>query len=251
MKRLIIIIALFVLMAGKLPANPDELLQQANEAYTRSEFGFAIELYEQILDMGYTSAELYYNLGNAYFRNNLMGAAILNYERALRMDPNNDDIRHNLAVARSRIVDRVESPPELFYERWWKLLWNMQSADGWAITSIVVIVLFLATTSLYLFSRRLIQKKAAFYSMLLLFLVAVFSLIFARKQYNRLTSGGEAIIMQTRVTAKSSPSNQSGDLFLIHEGTKVNIRNILGEWREISLPDGSVGWIKEETMEII
>jgi tetratricopeptide (TPR) repeat protein len=250
MKRIIIAVLLFSPLFS-FGSDPVQLFNEANESYQRSEYKYAVELYEQVLSQGVVSPELYYNLGNAYFKSNMMGPAIINYERALRLRPMDEDIQHNLSVARTRIVDRIEQRPMLFYERWWLAAWTMQSLDGWAISSIVFIVLLLACTSLYLFSRVLGVKKASFFAMLLMLMLVLLSLIFTRKQYNSLNSEREAIIMQTRVTAKSSPSMQSPDLFLLHEGTKITIRNTLGEWLEISLPNGNVGWIKQETMEII
>ncbi|TVQ14223.1 MAG: tetratricopeptide repeat protein [Bacteroidetes bacterium] len=250
MKRYLILF-LLVLVQHSYAATPNELLNEANEAYKRSEYSYAVELYEQILEEGLVSADLYYNLGNAYYKNNMIGPAILNYERALRLRPSDEDTAHNLALARSRIVDRLDQRPELFYDRWWRAAVSLQGSDGWAITSIILIIAFLGVTSVYLFSRTVILKKVSFYVMLLVFASGALSLIFAQKQYNRLTSEKEAIIMQTRVTAKSSPSAQSPDLFLMHEGTRVNIRNTLGDWKEISLPNGNIGWIRKESIEII
>lgn len=250
MNRYITLI-LLLLFQHSFAAAPEELLEEANEAYTRSEYKYAAELYEQILTEGMVSADLYYNLGNAYFKSNQLGPAIVNFERALRLRPADEDASHNLAVARSRIVDSTEQRPQLFYERWWKAAYSLQGSDGWAVTSIILIIAFLAATSAYLFSKTVVWKKVSFYFMLLFFITGTLSLVFAQKQYNRFTSEKEAIIMQARVTAKSSPSAQSSDLFLMHEGTKVTIRNGLGEWKEISLPNGSVGWIKNESMEII
>ncbi len=250
MKRLLI----FLVLSGVLQASgssPQQLLKEANDAYARSEYKYAITLYEQVLEKDLVAAQLYYNLGNAYFKNNQMGPAILNYERALMLTPFDENVRHNLQVAQSRIIDKPSQRPLLFYEKWLKAAYMMQSVNGWAITAIVVTSLFLLATALYLFSKTVGIKKLSFYSALLLLLLSVLSMVFARKQYNRLTSNSEAIVMQTRVTAKSSPSVQSPDLFLMHEGTKVTVRNDLTDWYEISLPDGSVGWVKNETIEII
>lgn len=250
MKRYIIIVFL-LLVQYSFATPPQELLDEANEAYKRSEYAHSIELYEKVLDQGLEAADLYYNLGNAYFKSDMPGPAILNYERALRLKPWSDDIAHNLAVARSKTIDKLERHPLLFYERWWKAAYSLLGADGWSIMSIILIVLFLGATSLYLFSNTLILKKTSFYFMLLLFALGVLSMVFAKKQFNRIHANQEAIIMQTRVTAKSSPSDQSPDLFLMHEGTKVTIRSSLGQWQEVSLPNGNVGWIKEETIEVI
>ncbi len=252
MKRTILIF-LFFSFAGILvyPQTPDQLIAEANEAYARSEYSYAAELYEQVLEQGFVASELHYNLGNAYFKNNRLGPAILHYERALRLDPVNDNILHNLQITRNRIVDRIDERPKLFYERWWQNIIKIQSATGWGITSIILLFIFLSLTALYLFSRTRGVKKASFYTAVFLLFLTVFSFIFAQKQYNRLTADNEAVIMNPRVSAKSSPSPQSPDLFLVHEGTKVYIRNGIGEWLEIGLPDGNVGWVKKETLEVI
>jgi tetratricopeptide (TPR) repeat protein len=251
MKRLMCVLIFLGLVTSYSAANPSSLLEEANEAYKRSEYGYAAELYEQILLDGFSSAALLYNLGNAHYKNNRIGLAILNYERALKLKPLDEDIMHNLEVARNRTIDRLEQRPLLFYERWYMSAWSLQSVDGWGITIIVFVVLFLLATALYLFSRTLLYKKSFFYLMLFFFVLAMLSALFARKQYKRLYSQKEAIVLQPRVTAKSSPSSQSPDLFLMHEGTKIFIRNNLGNWYEISLPNGNVGWIREEAMEII
>jgi tetratricopeptide (TPR) repeat protein len=251
MKRLLIHFILFISVFHSVVASPQQLLQEANEAYKRSEFNYAVELYEQILQHDLESWELHYNLGNAYYKINRIGPAILHYERALRLKPLEDDIRYNLDIARSRTVDRMEQRPMLFYERWFLAAWTMQSLDGWAITIIILLVLLLTAISVYLFSKRVAIKKFSFYTMLFLFMMVIASAVFATKQYHKLNTEREAVVMQTRVTAKSSPSPQSPDLFLLHEGTKVFIRNTLGQWLEVVLANGNVGWIREEAVEII
>jgi len=249
--RRLVIFTFLLLSFSVFSENPDDLIREANEAYSRSEYSHAIELYEQVLALDLAAPELYYNLGNAYFKHNRMGRAILNFERASRLDPSNENIIHNLNVTRSKLVDRVEQRPLLFYERWWRNSYMMQSASGWGITAVIILLFFLSATSVYLFSRTRGVKKTAFYTGILLLLLTGLSFIFAQKQYNRLTSQNEAIIMSPRVSAKSSPSLQSPDLFLVHEGTKVTIRNTLGEWIEIGLTDGNVGWVKKESLEVI
>lgn len=250
MRKLVIFIFIFGSFSI-FSQNPEDLIREANEAYSRSEYSHAIELYEQVISLDLAAPELYYNLGNAYFKNNRPGRAVLNYERASRLDPSNENIIHNLNVARSRLVDRVEQRPLLFYERWWRNIYMQQSASGWGITAVIILFFFLSSTSIYLFSRTRGIKKTAFYTGIFLLLITGLSFIFAHKQYNRLTAENEAIIMNPRVSAKSSPSQQSPDLFLVHEGTKVIIRNSLGEWIEIGLTDGNVGWVKKETLEVI
>jgi tetratricopeptide (TPR) repeat protein len=252
MKRIALVFFIFAILGTDVfSQNPDQLIKEANESYARSEYSYAIELYEQVLEQGFEASELHYNLGNAYFKNNRLGNAVLHYERALRLDPANENILHNLQITKNRLVDRTDERPKLFYERWWQNIYMMQSATGWGITSIILLFLLLSLTALYLFSRTRGVKKTSFYAAIFLMLLTVFSFIFAQKQYNRLTADNEAVIMNPRVSAKSSPSPQSPDLFLVHEGTKVYVRSIIGEWYEIGLPDGNVGWVKKETLEVI
>ncbi|MFW5793435.1 MAG: SH3 domain-containing protein [Bacteroidota bacterium] len=229
----------------------DSLIAVANEAYINEEYAYSAELYEQILDMDLESAKLYYNLGNAYFKDNKIGMSILNYERAKRIDPSNENIIHNLRVANSRTVDKVEPVPELFYEKWWNSLKSMQNSDNWAISGIIFLFGFFFFTSLYLLSKKLLLKKIAFYISLLLLFLNILCFVFAYKTYKIQTSDNFAIVMSIRTIVKSSPSDTSPDVFVIHEGTKFKITNKIGEWIEIKLANGNVGWIKSDATEII
>ena len=245
-------VCIVVLFPAGIKGNtPHDLWTEANQAYQRSEYIHAIELYENLLKLDIVSSELYYNLGNAYFRNNNIGKAVLNYERAIRIDPANDNIQHNLEIAKSRTIDNVVPRAKLFYERWWRSIYNMQSANGWGITGIIFLSLFLIFLATYFFAHTMWMKKSAFYTAGVLLLFTVFSVIFAQTQYNRINNQKEAIIMVPRVTVKSSPSGQSPDIFLIHEGTKVFLRTSLDGWYEINLADGNIGWIKMDSFEVI
>jgi tetratricopeptide (TPR) repeat protein len=250
MKRFIAIV-LFPLIMPAWSQTPGEIWNEANEAYTRSEYNYSIELYESLIEQEFQVSELYYNLGNAYFRTNQLGLAILNYERALRLNPSDDNIQHNLRHANSRTLDNIEVRAQLFYEQWWRDAYMMQSADRWAVLSIILLSLSLIAMAVYLFSRTIGVKKTAFFISVFLLFITVFSFIFAQKQYNRLTENREAIILSPRVSAKSSPSAQSPDLFLVHEGTKVFIRSTIAGWHEVNLANGNVGWIRRETAAII
>lgn len=243
---------LFFMIAAPCSGNsPQKLLEKANEAYAKNEYAYAAELYEQVLEQGYEAAELYYNLGNAYFRKDKIAKAILNYERAKRLKPNDDNILFNLKVAQTRIVDRIEPVPKLFYERWWQSLITMQSEKGWAVTAIVLGAMFFSCLIWFFITNKKFTRKIAFALALLLVTTTALSLIFAQKQYNKLTRHKEAIVFVPRATAKSAPDTSSSDLFVIHQGTKVEIRQNLGEWFEIRLPNGNVGWVKKKSVEKI
>ena len=253
-KQFLYIQILTLLFFMVIPGNANssqELIDKANQAYTQGEYADAVELYEQVLEEGYEAAELYYNLGNAYFKDDYIAKAILNYERAKKLKPNDDNVIHNLQVARSRIVDRIEPVPKLFYERWWQNITTMQSEKGWAVTAIVSVFGFFITLVLFFYASRKNLRKVFFIISIVFLVGTFFSLIFAQKQYNSLVQQDEAIVFAPRLTAKSAPDISSTNLFVIHRGTKVEILQTLGEWYEIRLPNGNVGWIKEDEVKII
>lgn len=240
---------LIFLIALLLPLSAQEL-PDAENAYNEGNYTKAVELYEQELEEG-VSATLYYNLGNAYFKLNEMPSAILNYERALLLAPGDEDIRFNLTMARSRITDKIDPVESFFLVQWFTDLQNLQSSDGWAKTSIVFFILLVACLFLFFFGRFAILKKVGFFSGLIFILIIIMSNIFAFNQKSRLTNQEYAILFEPSVTVKSSPRPDGTDLFVLHEGVKLRIKNTLNNWCEIELEDGNVGWIPVSMIEKI
>ncbi|MBW6497709.1 MAG: tetratricopeptide repeat protein [Bacteroidales bacterium] len=234
-----------------LKASPEELIRQANEAYVNGQYSYAIELYESVIEQELESHELYYNLGNAYFKENLFGAAILNYERALKLKPSDENSLFNLEVARTRTIDRINPVPLIFYERWWKNFYSKLSVDGWSWMIIFLLLGFLAAMGAFFFSRTRGMKKTAFGVSLIFAVAMVVSLAAVRAQYSNTYKRKDAIVMVPRATAKSSPGEASPDLFVIHEGSKARITSELGEWYEVRLANGNVGWVKKYALEVI
>lgn len=222
----------------------------ADSAYVKGEFQKAIDYYEALLVEG-VSDEIYYNLGNSYFKMDNLGKAILNYERALLLNPGNNDIQANLAISKSKTVDKVESLPELFFISWTKALMNQSSADGWAKWAISFFILFLVCSFLYVFSKQILIKKISFSLGILFFLFTLGTHAFARQQKKVLLSRDTAIVMTPSVTIRSTPSESGTALFILHEGRKVGIKDSVGEWKEITLEDGKVGWINSSDIEVI
>jgi len=251
MKKLATILLLIGMALQAYCQSNDELAAKANKAYQAGQYAVAIELYEKIIGSGYESAPLYYNLGNAYFRSKEIPSAILFYEKALKQDPNQSDIRHNLSVANSRITDKVEIIPELFYKRWWKALLNLVSLDSLAVVLILLLCGALISAGFYLASRQLYIRKTAFWSTLAL--AAFFLLAFAavRQKEHLLQNFHEAIVFSPTVTVKSSPDTASADIFVIHEGLKVFLLDQIGEWQEIRIANGSIGWLKASDIRMI
>ena len=232
-------------------SNTDSLFNQANLHYKNNEFEAAIEKYEQILSDGYESSELYFNLGNAYYKIQNIGRSILNYERAKLFDPTNEDIQFNLELANSLIVDKIEEIPPFPIKIWFKRFVQLYSSNAWAIISMLSFIICLAVLLLYFFSKSISIKKISFWTSVLLLFLSISAFSFSNKNKKILTNRNSAIILSPSVTAKSTPDINGSELFVIHEGLKVEIVDILGEWSEIKLSDGNKGWVRISEIERI
>lgn len=229
----------------------DAVWSSANAAYNESNFAEAAQLYESILKEGKESAKLYYNLGNAYFKQEELGKAILNYNRALRLAPYDEDILHNLEYATAATKDQIEEIPEFFLSRWVGAARNTLSSNGWTAASLVILTLTLIAALTYLLAQALSRRKAGFYVMCVGATLFIVSTIFAYQSRQRLIGGGEAVIMSSAVSIKSSPDRAATDLFVLHEGTKLSVGESLDGWAEIRIADGRKGWIEISRIEII
>lgn len=224
---------------------------KGDSAYIKENYAAAIQIYEALLING-EAADVYYNLGNSYYKVGEIARAVLNYERALLLQPGNTDIRANLEVARSKTIDKVEPIPEIFFISWIKSLINSMSVDAWAKWGIVSFVLFIVALYLFVFSKRILWKKIGFISGIIFLIIVICSNLFASEQKERLLNRDDAIIMSPSVTVRSTPSESGTSLFILHEGHKVNIKdNSMREWKEIHLEDGKVGWVPSAAIEII
>ena len=229
----------------------DSLLLKGNQNYTEQKYNEAIAAYEQLLTTGVESAELYFNLGNAYYKAGKITPAILNYERAKLLAPDDADVQFNLDLANQHVVDAIEALPQVFFIRWWNKLIKSKPTDSWATYSIISFIVFLLLLGLYVFSSNGSLRRLGFWLGILFLVGSIFTFTFANKQKNRLGNHNFAIITQPSVTVKSSPSESGTNIFLIHEGLKVQLVDQVGNWYEIRLADGNQGWLPSETMEKI
>ncbi|MBE6265967.1 MAG: tetratricopeptide repeat protein [Prevotella ruminicola] len=223
----------------------------ADSAYVNGNYQEAIKVYESLLKHG-ESAELYYNLGNAYYRTENITRAVLNYERALLLSPGDGDIRFNLQIARSKTIDKIVPESEMFFVTWYRSLVNIMSVDGWGRMALVSLALVIVLFLVYLFSARVWVQKVGFFGGGILLVVFVFSNFFAWQQRQQLLNREGAIVVAPSVTVKSTPAQNGTDLFILHEGTKVVITDgSMKSWREIRLADGKKGWIESKKIELI
>lgn len=226
-------------------------IKEAEVAYTKEDYKTAIELYEGLLMNNGESAAIYYNLGNAYYKDGQIAPAILNYERALLLEPGDKDIRFNLQLAKSRAVDKIEPVGQFFLAKWFEGVRDVASVDTWGATGIICFILFMLCLVVFFFSKVVRFKKIGFYCALLFLLIVVFSNIFGYSQKSAMKNQVEAIVFASSVTVKSSPDESGTDLVVLHEGTKVAVKSTLGEWSEVELEDGNVGWMPSKEIQTI
>lgn len=246
-----LITTILVLLIAVSAYSQDSLLVKANQQYTDGNYEQAIESYQQILNSNMESAEVYYNLGNAFYKTRQYTRSIISYERAKLLAPNDEDIQFNLEIANQHVVDAIEPLPRVFFIRWWNNLSNKFSADGWAKISVISFILTLILAGFFFFSTSAGLKRTSFWVGIFVIAISVFSYNFAARQEKRMTRHRFAIITQPSATVKSSPSEGGTDLFLIHEGLKVEIKDSLGTWKQIRLADGNQGWLPDSSMEKI
>ena len=250
MKSLLLLIAMLLSPQFFTSANA-VTKAEADSAYARGEYQQAINDYEELLKGG-ASADLYYNLGNAYYRTENITRAVLNYERALLFSPGDRDIRFNLRLAQSKTIDKIVPESEMFFVTWYHSLVNMMSVDGWARMAILSLALVIVLSLLYLFSERIWLRKVGFFGGFLMLAVFVLSNVLAWQQKQNLLFRKGAIVTAPSVAVKSTPAKNGTDLFILHEGTKVVITDgSMKGWKEIRLADGKEGWIESQKIETI
>lgn len=225
--------------------------EQADSAYAHEHYQQAAQQYESLLKQG-VSADLYYNLGNCYYRMDNMTQAVLAYERALLLSPGDRDIRFNLQMARSKTIDKITPESEMFFITWYRQLVSLQSVDAWARLALIALAIAIVLALAYLFAERIWLRKVGFFGALFLLLVFVLSNVFAWQQKRGLDHRTGAIVISSAVTIKSTPSKNGTDLFILHEGSRVTITDdTMKGWREIRVADGKQGWLEAKDIEII
>jgi len=248
-KKLLIIFTIFSVI-NALGANVDQLADSASYYYNEADYENALIFYDSIIASDYSSSELYLNTGNCYYKTGSLANAIYYYEKSLSIDPSNENTIHNLQIANTKIKSKTEELPVAFYKRWFSGLISIMSADAWAIFSVVLFVISLIMGGFYLFSRNLILRKTGFIVGISFLILTVFSVVISINIANKFTNSNYAIVFNEGLV-KSSPNEESNNLFELTEGIKVEITDSLNSWYNIKLSDGKQGWIAAENVKRI
>ncbi len=242
---------ILVLMTTGSFAQVESAKAEADKAFIEERYADAIQLYEEIIAQEYASAELHYNLGNAYFKSGQLAPSILNYERALKLAPNDEDIQFNLKLVNLSVKDRTEEMPQLFFVKWWDAILKTFSTDGWAWSAVIALILSLGGFLLFRFSSEEATKRLTFYTGFITLLWFTFSIYAAQHNYDHVVNDKRAVVYAATINAKSAPNEKGKDLFVIHEGLVVTMSESMNGWTRIKLSNGNVGWIPERALQPI
>ena len=241
---------LFLLFANTLFAQSvDDLFDSANDFYKNEKFEKAIELYHQIASKGTISVELYYNLGNSYYKINKVGPAIYYFEKALKLDPTNEDAQNNLIFAKRLALDNIEELPKNIFQKINVNYLQQLSYNQWAIVSVVFSFLACILFLLLYFANSSAKKRFYFGSSIVGFLLLVISFSITYNQFLFFKNNKEAIVFTETSAVKNAPTFNSEDVFILHEGTKVIVLDALDNWKKIKLADGKQGWINAKEIK--
>lgn len=248
-QKLVLSICFFAIQMGM--AQNETLFDKATEHYNKGEYTKAIENYEEILENGQHSAELYFNLGNCHYKLNAIGPSIFYYEKALLLKPNDAEILNNLGYAQNMRLDAVEEMPKTDIAQLYNNLVNVFSFDQWSYLAISLIILFVLAYLAYFFLRFASQKRIAFIVSIFALALGVLSVLMAYLQYQDFKNDNPAIIFSKEVKITSEPNTNSEAVFTLHEGTKVNVLDQLNDWRKIRIADGQTGWLPKDNLKLL
>lgn len=252
MKRYIIILSCLMSFAlNTFAADYDTLKVQADSAYSREQYDKAITLYEKLTKKT-SNYKVFYNLGCSYYRTDNIAKSILWLERASRLNPSDEDIQFNLSLVRNKTIDRITPKHEMIIVSIFKKLVNLMSLKSWSIVCISLFILSFVFVSLFFFSNILSLRKIGLFVSALCIVLCILGNICAYQQRSLATNHVNGIIMSPAVTVKSTPTENGSDLFVIHEGTRVEIKDSsMKDWTEIQIADGKIGWLQKKNLELI
>ncbi len=249
MKKIVYI--LILLLTFTVTAQNKALFDGATKAYNAGEYQKAVDNYLEILDNGQHSAELYYNLGNAYYKLNQIAPSIYYYEKALLLQPNDPEIKNNLGYAQNMTLDAIDQMPKTGLSKIYDNLIGVLSFDQWSYLAVAFMLLFVLLYIAFYYFRYSSRKRLAFVISMICLFLAITAVAFAYLEYNNFKADRPAIVFAREASVKSEPNKTSQEAFALHEGTKVNVLDQLNDWKKIRIPDGTTGWIPSEDIKVL
>lgn len=249
--RQAIVLILFFISTVVLAQNANELFVTANTLYKDGKYQEAIKLYEKIEAYKKVSSELYYNLGNAYYKLNKVAPSIYNYEKAILLNPLNEDAKNNLVIAKKLTLDRIEELPKSVFQRINENFLQKITYNTWAI---IVLLLSFSAAILYLFfyfSDTPNKKRFFFTTSILSFILLIAAFAITYSQYNQSKNTINAIVFSEEVDVKNAPTKDADEIFMLHEGTKVKVLDTVDKWNKIKLVDGKIGWVISKEIKLL
>lgn len=250
-KILITLLFLESLTFNLQAADAQQVFEEANSAYTAGNYAIAIEKYEAILNQKVFSKELYYNLGNSYYKLNKIGKAVLYYEKALRIAPSDSDIKHNLYLTKSRIVEDIEPVSSIFLVRWWRSLRGSLSPDTWSSIALLFLWIGISGIGFWLLGQERLIKKRGFIVGATLIPLSIFPFLLANDAQSIANIDYMGVITVQESPYRTSPDANTPPVSVLHEGIKVQILDKIGQLIKVRLPNGEEGWLAENTVERI
>lgn len=248
---LIFCITIFCTQFSVAQSEEQSIFQSANQAFLNKNYDQAIQLYESILGKDIESSELYFNLGNCFFQKKEWGKTILNYERALLLDPNDSEILQNLELANSETIDEIAVLPSFFLARWWTQIRNLTHSGIWSIFGILLFWLGIAGIVLLILGKERGQRKRGFLGGMTILGLSLVVFALGYSSYQVQQKSGSAIVMSKETSLKTLPDEISNEILPLHEGTKVEIMEKVTSWYKVRLDNGEVGWIIQSDLEEI
>lgn len=250
MKKYFIYIVLSLMSLNLFSDNVEQLIDSAQNSFMQTQYASALEMYDSVCRMGYSSSDLYYNIGNCYYRLDDIPNSVYYYEKALMLDPSNSDAEFNLNIANRQLKQIVEPLPIPFYTRWGMAILNTMSSDAWTILNIIFLVLTLAGIALYLFMGRIALRKLGFSIAVISLIFFIFTAICAYKSSVVISENNYAIVFEQSMV-KSSPNADAVNSFEIYEGIKVQVVDSANAMYNIRLADGKEGWIDANDVKLL
>jgi tetratricopeptide (TPR) repeat protein len=242
---------LFVCLLQVAAQTPEERYAQAGETYSSGDYSGAAAIYRKLYEDGYRSEDLLYNAGNAFFKAGDNASAILFYERARLIAPADEDISYNLQIARSRVSDKFETVPQLFFVRWFDFLSLLAPTNAWAVAALLLFIASLVFAVIFLTKARASGRLLSFWLSVISIVFSALLIALALRNNSLVNNNGKAVVTCSIVTGRSEPGESSSELFVIHSGTTVKIEEELGDFINVQLPDGNKGWIRGDCLEKI